>query len=200
MRTLMLQLPYCVHTQTRIVCKYPSARYSGSSVTRCLCFRPTRLLEITMSLDVPLTLGRRCKAKAKQPRRHCTLSAVRAYEQASADRVRDAAQDPSPWCDMDDIDHQVFNVDKCGNASITDSSIVGCSLQDLMLADIALLQASMDILPEKPRYYRLRAALYSLMADIHETVMDGSISLESFVDMRSSVVTLRGPCTLASFP
>ena len=49
---------------------------------------------------------------------------------------------------MDDIDHQVFNVDKCGNASITDSSIVGCSLQDLMFADIALLQASMDILPE----------------------------------------------------
>ena len=195
MRTLMLQLPYCVHTQTRIVCKYPSARCFGSSVTRCLCFRPTGLLEITMSLHVPLTLGRRCKAKAKPPRPHCTLSADRTYEQASADRVRDAAQDPSPWCDMDDIDHQVTNVDKCGNASI-----VGCSFEDLMLADIALLQASMDILPEKPRYYRLRAALYSLMADIHETVMDGSISLESFADMRSSVVTLRDRCTLASLP
>ena len=200
MRTIMLQLPYCVHTQTRIVCKYPSARYSGSSVTRCLCFRPTGLLEITMSLHVPLTLGRRCKAKAKPPRPHCTLSADRTYEQASADRVRDAAQDPSPWCDMGDIDHQVFNVDKCGNASITDSNIVGCSLQDLMLADIALLQASMDILPEKPRYYGLRAALYSLMANIHDTVMHGSFSLESFEDIRSSVVTLRSRCTLASTP
>ena len=126
MRTLKPQSPYCVHTYTRVVCKYPSARNFGSSVTRRLFFRPTGLLEITMSLHGSLTLGRRCKAMAKPPRRHCTLSADLADEQAWADIVRDADQDPSPWCDMGDIDYRVFNVDQCGHASITDPYIAGC--------------------------------------------------------------------------
>ena len=135
---------------------------------------------------------------AKPPRRRCTLSADLADEQAWADIVRDADQDPSPWCDMGDIDYRVFNVDQCGHASITDPYIAGCSLQDLMLAQMASLQESVAILPEKPHYYELRAALYTLMANIQHTLMHGSVTLESFEDLRAAVVSLNSRCTLFS--
>jgi len=151
-----------------------------------------------MSLPGSLTLGRRCKAKAKPPRRHCPIHTDLDDEQAWAEIVRDADQDPSPWCDMGDIDYRVFDVDQCGHASITDPDIACCSLQDLMLALMPSLQESVAILPATAALYELRAALYTMMAKIQHTLMDGSITQESFEDMRAAVVALNSRCTLVS--
>ena len=104
------------------------------------------------------------------------------------------------WPEMVPYNHKwgTGHVFKCVLVSITDPNIAGCSLQDLMFAQMASLQESMDILPEKSDYYELRAVLYGLMANIHDTVMHGSFTLESFEDLRSAVVTLKSRCTPVS--
>jgi hypothetical protein len=96
---------------------------------------------------------------------------------------------------MGDIDYRVFDVDQCGHASITDPDTAGSSLQDLMVALMPSLQASLAILPAAPCLYGLRAALYTAMANIQQTLADGSITQASFEDMRAAVMALNSRCT-----
>ena len=97
---------------------------------------------------------------------------------------------------MGDTDDRVFHVDQCGHISIQDPSLAGCSMQDLMLAQIASLQELLDLLPPEPQHYALRAALSSLMANIHSTVMHGCVTLASFEDHSRLASFLKTRCNV----
>ena len=96
---------------------------------------------------------------------------------------------------MGDIDYRVFDVDQFGHASITDPDTAGSSLEDLMVALMPSLQASLAILPDVTFSYGLRAALYTAMANIQQTLADGSIMQDDFEQMRLAVMVLNSRCT-----
>ena len=115
-----------------------------------------------------------------------SMAAMRAHYiegwQRHVDRHKDAASQPSPWCDMDDT------------AAVDNPA--GSAAFDLLRADIEMLRQYLEVLSHSPDCDAYSAAIHLTMSDIHSALSETVITENIYIHLHSSFQHIVRFCNL----